>query len=178
MLKRTTQKELINVLTRLKNSGYRLSKTKSAFFKTENEWIGHKLNQNGIRPLQDKLTAMKVLKRTDNEKEPESFLAAIQYLFKYIDNLFAQTDSQRQLLKEDDERLWTEEHTQSLENLKQTITEISCPVPYNSNYPNVITTDARTNSLGATCWQEQLDRNLKPIGFASRFLADTEKITQ
>ena len=45
------KKELVDVLTRLENAGYRLSESKSEFFKTEIEWIGHKIDQNGIRPL-------------------------------------------------------------------------------------------------------------------------------
>ena len=67
------------------------------------------------------------------------------------------------------------EHTQAFENLKQKITEIPCVAHYNSDYPNIITTDASTKGLGATLWQEQPDGKLKPIGFASRFLSDTEK---
>ena len=39
----------------------------------------------------------------------------------------------------------------------------------------MITTDTSTKILGATLWQEQPDGKLKPIGFASRFLSDTEK---
>ena len=39
----------------------------------------------------------------------------------------------------------------------------------------MITTDASTKGLGATLWQEQPDGKLKPIGFASRFLSDSEK---
>ena len=169
------KKELVDVLTRLENAGYRLSESKSEFFKTEIEWIGHKIDQNGIRPLQDKLMAIKNLKQPNNEKELKSFLGAIQYLSKYIDNLSAQTDSLRQLLKKDTEWLWTEEHTRAFENLKQKITEIPCLAHYNSDYQNVITTDASTKGLGATLWQEQPDGRLKPIGFASRFLSDTEK---
>ena len=34
--------ELIDVLTKLENAGYRLSENKSKFFQTEFEWIGHK----------------------------------------------------------------------------------------------------------------------------------------
>ena len=169
------KKELVDVLTRLENAGYRLSESKSEFFKTEIEWIGHKIDQNGIRPLQDKLMAKRNLKQPNNEKELKSFLGAIQYLSKYIDNLSAQTDSLRQLLKKDTEWLWTEEHTRAFENLKQKITEIPCLAHYNSDYQNVITTDASTKGLGATLWQEQPDGKLKPIGFASRFLSDTEK---
>ena len=86
-------KELIDVLTKLENARYRLSETKSEFFKTEIEWIGHRIDQAGIRPLQDKLLAIKELKQPNNEKELKSFLGAIKYLSEYIDNLYAQTDS-------------------------------------------------------------------------------------
>ena len=68
------KKELIEVLTRLENGGYRLSENKSELFKSEIEWIGHKIDQNGIRPLQDKLIAIKILKQPNNEKELKSFL--------------------------------------------------------------------------------------------------------
>ena len=51
----------------------------------------------------------------------------------------------------------------------------TCLAHYNSDYPNVITTDASTKGLGATLWQDQPNGTLKPIGFASRFLSDTEK---
>ena len=119
--------------------------------------------------------AIKNLKKTENEKELKSFLGAIQYLSKYIENLSVQTDVLRQLLKKGNDWIWTEEHTEPFENLKQKITEIPCLAHYNSNYPNIITTDASTKGLGATLWQEQPDGKLKPIGFASRFLSDTEK---
>ena len=168
-------RELIDVLTKLENAGYRLSETKSKFFKTEIEWIGHRIDQVGIRPLQDKLLAIKELKQPNNEKELKSFLGAIRYLSKYIDNLSAQTDSLRQLLKKNNNWIWTEEHTLAFENLRQKITETPYLAHYKSDYPNVITTDASTKGLGATLWQEQPNGSLKPIGFASCFLLDTEK---
>ena len=90
-----------------------------------------------------------------------------------IDNLSAQTDGLRQLLKKDKKWIWTEEHTKAFENLKQKITEIPCLAQYNSDYPNIIT-DASTKGLGATLWQKP-DEKLKPIGFVNRFLSDTEK---
>ena len=88
------KRELIVVLPKLEKAGYRLSETKTEFFKSEIEWVGHKTDQNGIRPLQDKLKA--ILKESKNEKELKSF-GAIQYLSKYIENLSVQTDSLRLL---------------------------------------------------------------------------------
>ena len=108
----------------------------------------------------------------------KSFLGAIQYLSKYLDNLSVQTDSLRQLLKKNNEWTWTEAHTQAFENLRQKITEIPCLARYNSDYPNAITTDASTKGLGETIWQKQPDGKLKAIGYASRFLSDIENKRQ
>ena len=92
------KRELIDVLTKFKNAGYTLSENKTEFFKSEIEWVGHKINQNGITPLQDKLKAVLELKEPKNEKELKPFLGAFQYFSKYIENLSAQTDLLRQLL--------------------------------------------------------------------------------
>ena len=98
------------------------------------------------------MLAIKELKKPENEKELKSFFGAIQYLSKYIENLSEQTVILRKLLKKDTEWKWTEEQTKAFENLKQTITEIPCLAHYNSDYPNIITTDASTKGLGATQW--------------------------
>ena len=116
--------ELIDVLTKLENAGFRLSENKSELFKTEIEGIGHKIDQNDIRPLQDKLLAIKELKEPKNEKELKSSLGAIQYLSKYIENISTQTDILRQLQKKDNDWNGTTEHTKAFENIKQIITEI------------------------------------------------------
>ena len=167
--------ELIDVLTKLENAGNELSENKTEFFKSEIEWVGHKIDQNGIRPLQDKLKVIQELKEPKNENELKSFLGAIQYLSKYIENLSAQTELLRQLLKRNNEWIWTPEHSETFTQLKNKITEIPFLAHYNSNLPNTITTDASTKGLGATLWQEQHNGELKPIAFASRFLSDTEK---
>ena len=93
------KRELIDVLTKLENAGYRLRENKTDFLKSEIEWVGHKIDQNGIRPLQDELKAIQELKELKNEKELKFFFRAIQYLSKYIENLSAQTVLLRQLLK-------------------------------------------------------------------------------
>ena len=110
-----------------------------------------------------------------NEKELKSFLGAIQYLSKYIENLSANTDVLRKLLKKQNEWIWTDEHTKAFNKIKEGITKLPCLVHCNAQNENIITTDASTKRLGATSWQKQKDGNLKPVGFASRYLSDTEK---
>ena len=61
------------------------------FSKKEIQWVGHKIGQQGIRPIQDKLEAITKIDRPKNEKELKSFLGAIQNLSKYLENLSANT---------------------------------------------------------------------------------------
>ena len=101
-------------------------------------------------------------------------MGAKQYLSKYIENLSANTDKLRKLLKKQNKRLWTDEHTKTFNKLKVG-TKIPCLAHYNAQNENIIITDASTKGLGATLWQKQKDGNLDPVGFASRHLSDTEK---
>ena len=93
------ESEVKETMRKLDEAGYRLHLKKCEFFKKEAEWVGHQLNQDGIRPLQDKLEATTKINIPKNEKELKSFLGAIQYLSKYIKILSTQTDILRKLLK-------------------------------------------------------------------------------
>ena len=99
----------------------------------------------------------------------KSFLGAIQFLSKYIENLSAQTDVLRKLLKKRNKRKWTEEHTNAFNNLKKLITQLPYIAHYNPKSENILTTDASTKRLGPTLWQKQKDGNLKPIRFVSGY---------
>ena len=110
-----------------RKSRYRQHPNKCEFFKQEAEWIGHKIDQNGIRTLQDKLEAITKIEKPKNEKELKSFLGAIQYLAKYIENLSAQTEFLKKLLNKQNEWNWTQEHTEAFNNLKKLITQLPCP---------------------------------------------------
>ena len=47
--------EVRETMKKLEQTGYRLNPKKCEFFKKEIEWVGHKIDQQGIPPLQDKL---------------------------------------------------------------------------------------------------------------------------
>ena len=95
--------EVKETMEKLEKAGDILHPNKCEFLKLETEWIGHRIDPNGIRPLQDKLEAITKIEIPKNEKELKSFLEAIQYLAKYIENLSAQTEILRKLLKKQNE---------------------------------------------------------------------------
>ena len=122
---------------------YRL---KCDFFKKEIEWVGHETDQQGIRPLHDKLDAITNIDIAKNEKELKSFLGG-----DTIPTLRTcqQIHILRKLLKKQNDWAWTEEHTRVLNNLKNCMIKIPCFSHHNANNDRIITTDASTNSPGA-----------------------------
>ena len=88
--------------------------------------MGPKKAQQDIRPLQDKLEAISKIHIPKTEKELISFLGAIQYLSKYMQNLSANIDILRKLLKKQNDWIWTDKHTEALNKLKEGITKIPC----------------------------------------------------
>ena len=63
------------------------------------KWLGHEIDDNGIKPNEEKIEAIQKLNPPKNTKELKSFLGAIQYMAKFLPKLSEQTDRLRKLLK-------------------------------------------------------------------------------
>ena len=168
------ERELREVLTKLQEAGYRASERKTELFKKELTWLGYLINQNGVKPIQDKTDAITKLKAPTNTKELKSFLGSIQHLSKFLNNLSKKTDRMRKLLKKDVKWEWTKEINDDFEQLKKEITEAPCLAHFDPKKDNFITTDACNTGLGATLWQKE-NGAFRPVAFASRFLTDCER---
>ena len=110
--------EVRETMKKWEQVGYRLNPKKCEIFKKEIEWVGHKIDQQGIL-LQNKSEAITKINIPKNEKDSKSFLGAIQYLSKYIENLSANTDVLRKLLKKPTEWIWTDEHKKAFNKLNE-----------------------------------------------------------
>ena len=173
--KQDHEKKLFDVLDKLEKAGYRASKKKSEFFMKETKWLGHEINENGIKPNEEKVEAILKLKAPENTKELKSFLGAIQYMAKFLPKLSEQTDRLRKLLKKNEPWKWETEQETDFNRIKQMLTEGPCLAHYAKDKDNMVTTDASRTGLGITLWQKQDDGNIKPIAYGSRYLNDTEK---
>ena len=173
--KQDHEKKLFNVLNKLEKAGYRASKKKSEFFMNETKWLGHEINENGIKPNEEKVEAIIKLRAPENTKDLKSFLGAIQLMAKFLPKLSEQTDRLRKLLKKNEPLNWGPEQETDFNWIKQMLTEGPCLAHHAKDKDNMVTTDASKTGLGITLWQKQDDGNIKPIAYGSRYLNDTEK---
>ena len=141
----------------------------------ETKSLGHEINENGIKPNEEKVEAIIKLKAPENTKDLKSFLGAIQYMAKFLSKLSEQTDRLRKLLKKNEPWNWGPEQETDFNRIKQMLTEGPCLAHYAKDKDNMVTTDASKTGLGITLWQKQDDGNIKPIAYGSRYLNDTEK---
>ena len=173
--KQDHEKKLFDIKNELEKAGYRASKRKYEFFMNRTKWLGNEIDENGIKPNEEKIEAILKLNSPKNTKEPKSFLGAIQYMAKVLPKLSEQTDRLRKLLKENEPWNWGEEQQKDFEKIKQMLTEGPCLAHYAKVKNNILPTDASTTGLGKSLWQKEDDGNTKPIAYGSRYLKETEK---
>ena len=124
------EQELREVLSKLQEASYRASERKTELFKKELAWLGYQVNQNGVKPIQDKTEAITKLKAPTNNKDLKFFLGSIQPLSKFLNTLSKKTVRMRRLLKKDVKWEWTKEIIDDSEQLKKEITEAPCPAHF------------------------------------------------
>ena len=169
------EKKLFDVLRKLQDAGYRASERKSEFFLNRTKWLGHEIDETGIKPNTEKVKAILDLKHPENQKQLKTFLGAIQYLAKFIPRLSERTERLRRLLKKESKWNWGKEQEEDFNNIKKLLTEEPCLAHYAKDRDNIVTTDASKTGLGITLWQKQSDGGIKPIAFGSRYLNESEQ---
>ena len=98
------EKLITDVLMKLDKETLSLKLSKCDFFKTEVNWLGHKLSESGITPKITKTEAILKLEHPKSLKQLRSFLGTINHLAKFIPNAANLTDKLRPLLREENEK--------------------------------------------------------------------------
>ena len=153
------EKKLFDVLKILENAGYRASERKSEFFKSKMKWLGHEIDEDGIKPNKEKVKAILELIHPENPKQSKSFLGAIQNLANFLPRLSERTDRLRKLSKKNTEWRWEMKQQNDFETIKTMLTEETALAHYAKDRDNIVTTDASKTSLSILFWQKQANRN-------------------
>ena len=75
---------LDKVLTRLEESGLRLKRSKCVFMAQSVVYLGHRIDQEGLHPTEDKLKAVQDVPNPRNVAELRSYLGLLAYYSKFL----------------------------------------------------------------------------------------------
>ena len=163
------------VLRRLSKHNLVINNGKSVFFAPEIEFLGHKISQDGISPLQSNTKAIESLSLPRNVKELSSFLGATNFYLKFVPQYSDITEPLRHLLRKNIPWSWTDECTQACEKLKEMLTSAPILAHYNADAKTLVTCDASAVAIGAVLSQIQPDGQERPVAYLSRSLSQTER---
>jgi len=161
---------LRRVLDTARAKGIKLKPSKCSLRVKEVKFVGHVITEHGVKPDNSKIEAIQAMPCPTNRKELERFLGMINYLGKFLPNLSDVTAHLRELLKQDTEWQWLEQHTAAVTNLKTLVTQAPVLAFYDTAKSVQLSVDASPDGLGAV-----LTQGGKPVAFASRSLTDCEK---
>ena len=163
------------VLQALFEQGFKLNKNKCQFAQERITYLGHKIGNNMIKPINDNLVAIKKFPISKTKTQVRQFLGKINFYLGFIPNHVILLDPLRNLLMNNVSFDWSEECRNSFNSTK----EYSCTVPalaiFDLEAPIFIFTDATVEGVGAILKQPQEDNSLKSVFFFSRKLTDAQK---
>lgn len=110
------------VLNRLKEYNVALNESKCVFNVTEIQFLGHKLSASGIKPIFDKVEAIRKFHRPLTMEETRSFLGLVNFVGKFIPNLATLTEPLRRITKKSEQFIWLSEQQSAFEQLKDSLT--------------------------------------------------------
>lgn len=166
---------LEEVLRRLQKHGMRLKKEKCCFFQDTVEYLGHRIDAQGIHVSPNKVRAVLEAPSPKNVSELRSFLGMINYYSKFLPNLSSTLHPLHLLLRVGQHWKWTESCEQAFQEVKRQLTEAPVLVHYDPRLPLVLAADASAYGVGAVLSHRQPDGTDKPIAFMSRTLTPSER---
>ena len=162
------------VLERLHSYGFRLHRSKCVFMCTSVEYLGHKIDANGLQPLPEKIAAIMEAPSPNNATELRSFLGLLNYYVKFIPNLSSVISPLNRLLCKDQCWEWTKACKESFQQAKELLSSQRVLAHYNPKLPLYFAADASSYGIGAVISHKYPNGSEKPIAFASRTLTSTE----
>ena len=94
-------KILNEVLNRLDKAGLRVKRSKCEFMRSSVNYLGHKIDADGLHPLSDKIEAIAKAPAPSSVQELRSYLGILTYYGKFLPNLSTTLHPLYELLKKD-----------------------------------------------------------------------------
>ena len=167
-------KRLKSVMDIISKAGITLNGEKCEFSKDSVKFLGHIIDEHGIRADPSKVKAITELKPPENVSGVRRFLGMINQLSKFSENLAVKTKPIRELLEKRNEWYWGDAQQAAFSEIKKDLSSIPVLAHYDSKRETIVSADASSYGVGAVLKQKQNDGIFRPIAYASRALTDTE----
>jgi len=143
--------DIINCFQRLDDLNLTINPDKLAILQEEIEYWGLLINQTGVRPIKDKIEALKNSTNPKNAKEVLSLLSSLSYYIDRIPYLSTLAIPLRELSTSKNHFKWLDHHSNALQEIKNSIIETALDHydPFDPNTQLELWVDAGPKGTGA-----------------------------
>ena len=165
---------LDQVLSRLQEAGLRLSRKKCSFMVSSVEYLGHRIDADGLHPLSEVLAVQNV-PAPEDVVQLRSYLGLLSYYNKFLPKLSTVVGPLHQLLSAAQPWRWGPEEEKAFQDSKQLLMSSQLLVHYNPNLDLILSCDASADGLGAVLFHKLPD-GLENCICISRPVPSREKV--
>ncbi|UYV72451.1 hypothetical protein LAZ67_9003197 [Cordylochernes scorpioides] len=162
------------VLNCFKKVGLRLNPSKCSFGASKIKILGHQVDQNGIRPDEEKIKAITEFPAPNNLQQVRSFLGLSSYYRRFIRNYADIARPLNALLSKGTKFEWNTAQEEAFRKLKIALTSKPALGHFDDDASTELHTDASGYGIGAVLAQKQ-GSDEKVIAYASRTLLRAEQ---
>ena len=166
---------LLQLFQRLQEHGLVISIAKCKFGVSEIDFLGHRVNQQGVFPLPAKVQAVCDFPRPTTVKGLQEFLGMINFYHRFVPSaaktmqpLYSALTRKEKLL------VWSSDMDVAFERSKEMLVNAVMLVHPRHDAPTSLTVDASDAAVGAVL-EQFIDGSWKPLAFFSRQLRPPER---
>lgn len=172
---KTGFERLEQILQILKNAGMTLRLDKCRFLQTEIEYLGHQIDEEGIRPGAYKIKAVAEYTPPGNVHEVRRFLGLVSYFRKFIKDFAMLARPLTNLTKKSAIFQWGVEEQDAFIKLREKLITRPVLTIYDPLAETEVHTDASKWGIGGILLQKQTEGSFKPVQYFSRATTAAEQ---
>ena len=161
------------IFGKLRQHNLKLKLKKCSFLQLETNYLGFVISEEGIKPDEKKVEAIKSLPVPTCVREVRSFIGMCSYYRRFIPNFSQIAEPIIALTRKYAHLKWSDTHQRAFEYLKDSLTAVPILVYPDSNKPYVLYTDSSDTCIGA-CLTQECDGDEKPIYYLSHKLSRSQ----
>lgn len=163
------------LLQAISKEGFRLKLLKCNFAKNSVKYLGHIIENNITKPINDNVIPIKEFPTPQNKKNIRQFLGKVNFYRKYIPNISQILEPFHNLLRKNVNFEWTSDCERSFKLIKDYLCSEPCLAIFNPRRDTIVQTDASIIGIGAILKQKQEDGTYKPVAYFSKKLNEVQK---
>ncbi len=159
------------VLQRLDDHGILINIHKSVFGVSSLDFLGYHVDSTGIRPLENKIQAVREFPRPTSKRKLREFLGLVNYYRRFIPNVANLLHPLNRLLSGASPKVlvWSEDTTTAFTAVKTALANAALLSHPQLGAPTCIMTDASDSAVGAV-FQQFIHGQWRPLAFFSKSL--------